>query len=180
MPIPVFNAGERSRYVRAEFKARTLDELRARCGEDGAAAVEEARHYALVTWLMHSDAHTGAEQTAALHYRGHVRAALGTPKLSPHPWRSPLRLLSVADRQAVEATGKRLLSDWEAAGSPGLIRAIENAQQLVHSARIARNERQAAMEGVDFILNNGGPYGSNDKTTSEGQCGPQPDLCPRV
>lgn len=129
---------------------------------------------------MHSDTYTGPELSAALHHQEHVRAVLCIPKLTAHPWRSPLRLMSLADRQAVEATGKRLLSDWEAAGSPGLTRAIEHTQQIVHSARIARNEREAAMEGVNFILNNGGPDGSNDQTTSEGQRSPEPNPCPRV
>jgi hypothetical protein len=175
MPEPVFAPNERSRYVRPEFKARTLEELRTRCGADGEAAVQEARHSALAAWLMNSEGYTAAERTASFRYRQHVRAVLSTPRVQSYPWRSPLRLLSTADRRAAEATGNGLLADWEAAGSPGIVRAIEHTQQILHSARVSRLERQVALEAVMLKLNNGGPDGSNDQTTSEGQCGPQSD-----
>lgn len=86
----------------------------------------------------------------------YLRAKLRLPRVSPQPWRPKLAYASAAERQEVEATANRLLCQWEAAGSPGLTRAIERTQQLIHSARVAAEERRIARKAVEQHLLKGG------------------------
>jgi hypothetical protein len=151
-PEAVQRGGERSRYIRYEFRARTLAELEAWARDDGAAAVADAQHHALTTYQMNSAHSTAADCSAVVKWWEHLRSNLNTPKLTRHPWRSSLSPMSPADRQGIEDRATRALSEWQAAGSPHLTGAIEHTQQLIHSARMAAEDRQAAREAVEQIL----------------------------
>jgi hypothetical protein len=133
-----------------EFKAQTLEELRKACGDDGDAAVEEARHYAAMAWKMRCDDFSGGNELALHH--DHIRAALNVPRIDRQPWRPALLHHSTAYRSAVIAKAHAVLAQWEEAGSPGLSRAIEQTQQLVHHAGVTAAKRQEALEAVERII----------------------------
>ena len=160
LPYPKYEPqpGPRSRYIRYEFKARTLGQLQKWAGDDGAGAVAEAMHYALSAWLMNSP-HSTAENLSAVASRWeHLRAVHCIPRLTNRPWQSRLAYMAPADRKAVEVMAADLLAQWEAAGSPGLHRAIERTQQTIHSARMAAEDRQTAREAVELIFQKEAPW----------------------
>ena len=141
--------GPNSRYVRAEFRAQTLEELRTACGEHGKAAVEEARFYAASTWTMKEGCSDGNE---LLRYWQYIRVTLGFPRVDHRLWQSDLLYLSPATRNPVIAVARRVLAEWEKAGSPYLSRGLETTQQQVHSASVAAAERQEAREAVAYAI----------------------------
>lgn len=142
--------GPNSRYVPAEFKAQTLDELRERCGEHGAAAVEDARCFAASMWRAHQPDYSGGHELAL--YADHQRAKLRLPRLNNQPWRPALVHASPAERERVETTAHHVLAEWEAAGSPRLTTAIERTQKRVHCAVFAADQRREALAAVESIL----------------------------
>jgi hypothetical protein len=129
-----------------------LAQLEKWAGNDGAGAVTEATHFALTVWLMNSPHSMGKECSAVLSRWEHLRAQHRTPNVRGRRWRSPLACMATADRQAIEAAAADLLAQWEAAGSPGLGRAIERTQQIIHSARIAAEDRRIAREAIDHLF----------------------------
>lgn len=155
MKGPSWRHGPNSRYVRVEFRAQTLEELRTACGEHGNAAVEEARFYAATAWKMGGEDFTGGNELGR--YWQYIRATLKFPRVDNRPWQSDLLHVSPADRNAIIATALRVLAEWAKAGSPFLNRGIETTQQQVHSACVAAAERQEAREAVEAIIFQGEP-----------------------
>lgn len=138
--------GKRGRYIRHEFRARTLEDLRSWAKRDGPAAVEEARLSALTTWMMWRDDNPAGSLPAVAQHRAATRQRLGFPSF--YPWRDK----AACSTPAVAAIAAQMLAAWEADGSPHLLKAIHQTQQHIHSARLAADERRVASEALEAIL----------------------------
>lgn len=113
------------RYVRPDHRAKTLDELRERCGLLGPQAVVAAEYGAAVVWVA-----KGYPETQAL------TTSLGLPSDMTSPQRS--RLASAA---------AEVVAAYRRAGSPNLLKHIHSTQHFVHSCAVNAALDEAQHEG---------------------------------
>lgn len=138
-----------SRYVRPDHRAKSLDELRERCGPLGPQAVVAAEYGAAVVWVAKGYPETQA-LTTSLGRRGVSYAAgnansiirTGTAKPLPSDMTSP-------QRSRLAAAAAEVVAAYRRAGSPDLLKHIHSTQHFVHSCAVNAALDEAQQEGED-------------------------------
>lgn len=136
-----------SRYVRPDYRASTLDELRERCGPLGPQAVVAAEYGGAVGWIMHMS-HEDLSRLTPLGRRGVSYAAgnanniirTGQAKPLPSDMTSP-------QRSRLAAAAAEVVASYRRAGSPGLLKRIHSTQHFVHSCAVNAALEEAQLEG---------------------------------
>jgi len=156
---PLHTIGMNSGHVKAEFRARTPEALEAWCRNTaaglgphmtnyGAAAVAISKWGAVTVWLMWSpDGLTNPVPvaiTAAQLCEQDDRARLGYPSLSRNPFSSILARMSPEIQREARTLAAATMLDWERAGQPHLVPAIERTQKYIHAVMF--RESNAAMQ----------------------------------
>ena len=138
-----------------QLGSEALEDLMRDLGDYGADAVLMAVWSAASIWFGRHKNTWGHPQASVMHSDAANRIKGEPELLTSYP----------DDRQAEYHREARLaLTAWEAAGSPGLLEKIEVTREWV----------------LKITNQTGGPDGSDDQTTGEGQRGPQPNPCPRL
>lgn len=135
------------RYVRPDHRAKTLAELRERCGPLGPQAVVAAEYGAAVVWVAKGYPETQA-LTTSLGRRGVSYAAgnanniirTGQAKPLPSDMTSP-------QRSRLAAAAAEVVASYRRAGSPGLLKHIHSTQHFVHSCAVNAALEEAQLEG---------------------------------
>ena len=137
LPPPLSGAG---RFLPANYRATTLDDLRNSCGRYADAAVNEAQANAMQIWLMREggglDLGIPDEVIMASTIRcgGSRRIAEGYPSQTGNPEMFTLADLSPDVAKEAQQVCADVLALWVAAGSPHLANAVQNVRQHINAA----------------------------------------------
>ena len=141
-------------FVRHNFYASTLDELRDKCGPHGEAAVQEALWCMVMVWLMReaSDDETALTNpmrvatTSVMLVQTNDRVRLGYPSgidAKPHDDRLPA--LSQDCQAEARLVAAETMTDWERAGRPGITaNRIKQVHQFVMACTQAPSSQEIA------------------------------------
>ena len=138
-PLPPLSGA--ARFLPANYRATTLDDLRTSCGRYADAAVNEAQANAMQTWLMRS----GGEQdlgipieviTASIMRCGGSRRIAESYPSATQGYQEMFTLADLSPDVAKEAQQvcADVLALWVAAGSPHLANAVQNVRQHINAA----------------------------------------------
>lgn len=133
-------------YMPPKFRAQTFAELEKWCAEYGAVAVCSARWSAASVWMMRSPEclsnPVAVVSLALVLCQDEDRARLGYPSLSGLPYD---RAASFSEEAMAEArrVGAETLADWERAGQPGIISAVQRTQTYINAVfRQQHNQKE--------------------------------------
>lgn len=136
-----------SRYVRPDHRAKTLDELRSRCGPLGPQAVVAAEYGAAVAWVVKGYPETHAI-TTSLGRRGALYAAGNANNIIRFGEAKPLpKDMTSPQRSRLAASAAEVVASYGRAGSPGLLKHIHSTQHFVHSCAVNAALEEAQQEG---------------------------------
>lgn len=107
---------------------------------------------------MRREASTGPEVRALSQHWREQRVRLRIPVLSGRPPPSLHERRPNGEREATRGTVLALMSEWQAQGCPGLIKAIQHTHQVIHSAAVSEHQRQLARQAITKIFE-GEPHG---------------------
>lgn len=135
-----------SRYVRPDYRASTLDELRERCGPLGPQAVVAAEYGAAAVWLMgmghEINRFTRLGQRGVHYAAGNANTIIRTGKAKPLP-----SDMTSPQRSRLAAAAAEVVAAYKRAGSPGLLTRIHSTQHFVHSCAVNAALEEVQQEG---------------------------------
>ncbi len=141
---------ESTRYVPVDLRPRDLDQLSRMVGPYAEAAGVQAVWGAVSRWLMwqsNNDALSNAIKVASVALVLCVESdawRLGYPNLSGERDTPVLHTLTLEAHEEARRVGAETIADWERAGSPHLMTAIEYIHKYIHACMRAETERTAA------------------------------------
>lgn len=142
---PAYHPGMASRFVKAEFRPQSLEQLGEWAEGHGPAAVAAARWGAVSTWLMWSpEGLSNPVPVATLAVdlcQQEDRVRLGYPALTGIPFISTLSGYSTEAQQEARLVAADTVADWKRAGSPHLLPSMERTQKYIH----AYNRQEAGL-----------------------------------
>jgi hypothetical protein len=130
--------------------ARSIDELRERCGRYGDWAVIIARYEAVTLWMMQPEPVSlthdgGVAAESVILCKEEIRFATGLPDPDGNPVRPVMHRISHESRQEARDVAAATMRDWEAAGAPYLTpnRITSTHQYILACQKAKRSENRA-------------------------------------